>query len=35
MTTLMASPMGAPVYRRMGFVVVGHLASRIAMDANA
>jgi hypothetical protein len=35
MTTLMASPMGAPVYRRMGFVDVGHLASRIAMDANA
>ncbi len=34
MTTLMASPMGAPVYRRMGFVDVGHLASRVAMDAN-
>ena len=35
MTTLMASPMGAPVYRRMGFVDVGHLASRVAMDPNA
>jgi hypothetical protein len=34
MTTLMASPMGAPVYRRMGFLDVGHLASRIATDAN-
>ena len=30
MTTLLASPMGAPVYERMGFVTVGHLASRIA-----
>jgi hypothetical protein len=27
--------MGAPVYRRMGFVDVGHLSSRIAMDASA
>jgi hypothetical protein len=33
-TALSASPMGAPVYRRMGFVDVGHLASRIVMDAN-
>jgi hypothetical protein len=34
-TVLLASPMGAPVYRRMGFVEVGHLSSRIAMDADA
>jgi hypothetical protein len=34
MTTLLASPMGAPVYRRMGFIDVGHLASRIATYAN-
>jgi hypothetical protein len=33
-TALSASPMGAPVYRRMGFVDVGHLASRVAMDAS-
>lgn len=32
-TTLLASPMGAPVYRRMGFVEVGHLASRVSMQA--
>ena len=32
-TALLASPMGAPVYRRMGFVDVGHLASRVAMQA--
>jgi hypothetical protein len=29
-TALLASHMGAPVYRRMGFVDVGHLASRMA-----
>jgi hypothetical protein len=34
-TALLASPMGAPVYRRMGFVDVGHLDSRIVMDAGA
>lgn len=32
-TALLASPMGAPVYRRMGFVEVGHLTSRMALDA--
>jgi len=32
-TALLASPMGAPIYRRMGFVDVGHLSSRVAMDA--
>src|SRR5262249_2345768 len=30
---LLASPMGAPVYRRMGFADVGSLASRVALDA--
>lgn len=30
-TALLASPMGAPVYRRMGFDDVGHLTSRVAM----
>jgi phosphoribosylcarboxyaminoimidazole (NCAIR) mutase len=30
-TALLASPMGAPVYRRMGFDGVGHLTSRVAM----
>jgi len=34
-TVLLASPMGAPVYRRMGFVDVGRLSSRIAMGAGA
>ena len=33
-TTLSASPMGAPVYRRMGFVDVAHLASRTARNAS-
>jgi hypothetical protein len=33
-TTLSASPMGAPVYRRMGFVDVAHLASRVARNAS-
>jgi hypothetical protein len=28
--TLMASPMGAPVYRRIGWSDVGHMASRVA-----
>ena len=32
-TALLASPMGAPVYRRMGFVEVGRLTSRMALDA--
>lgn len=32
-TALVASPMGAPVYRRMGFVDVGQHASRVTMDA--
>lgn len=32
-TALLASPMGAPVYRRMGFDEVGRLAARVAMDA--
>jgi hypothetical protein len=32
-TALLASPMGAPVYRRMGFVDVGHLTSRMAAAA--
>jgi hypothetical protein len=30
-TALVASPMGAPVYRRMGFVDVGQHASRVAV----
>jgi len=34
-TALLASPMGAPVYRRMGFVDVGHLSSRVAFDAGS
>jgi len=32
-TALVASPMGAPVYRRIGFVDVGQHASRVAMSA--
>jgi len=34
-TTLVASPMGAPVYRRMGFADVGQHASRVVMSAPA
>jgi hypothetical protein len=34
-TTLVASPMGAPVYRRMGFADVGQHASRVAMNVPA
>ncbi len=34
-TTLVASPMGAPVYRRIGFADVGQHASRVAMNAPA
>jgi hypothetical protein len=34
-TALVASGMGAPVYRRMGFVDVGYLTSRMAAKADA
>jgi hypothetical protein len=34
-TALVASRMGAPVYRRMGFVDVGHMTSRMAARSDA